>query len=150
MATTTYRNVAGLNQALRKLPKIASAKLRDASVSIAAAEASRARSLALRVGGVARLVEPTIKATRDRVPVIKMGDTRMIPGRNARPNSANQTIGNLIWGAEFGGGKRPTTTQFKAHLGHTGYFLWPTIRHDSDEIDATYSEALADALAVMH
>lgn len=31
-------------------------------------------------------------------------------------------------GAEFGGGARPTTRQFRPHLGQTGYFLYPTIR----------------------
>lgn len=142
MRQTVYRNVAGLNQALRSLPKEASARLRDASVEIAREVAQEASSRALGIGGPAALVAPTIKPTRDRIPVVKMGGSKKLAGRTG----VNQTIGNLIWGSEFGGGARPRTNQFMPHRGRDGYFLWPTIRDMGQDIQDEYSDALLEAL----
>lgn len=145
--TTTFPTIAGLNKALRKLPKEATVELRNRSVVIAAREADKAKSEATSQGGLAALVAPSIRSTRDRVPKISMGNSKRLPARNGRARSGpNQTIGNVIWGAEFGGQRRETTQQFKPWLGHTGHFLYPTIRADSDEIHAEYSDALLDAL----
>lgn len=147
---TAYNNIAGLDRALRRLPKQASAKLRGASAGIADVVAQHARVRAFEVGGVARLIAPTIKASRDRVPVVKMGGTARLPafgtGWERERTGTRQTVGDVIWGGEFGGGKRPSTTQFMPHLGQVGYFLWPTVRDDAGIIRETYSEALLDAL----
>jgi hypothetical protein len=151
---TPCKNVAGLNKALRQVPKEANVQLRDASVEIAANVASIASKRARSVGGVAALVAPTIKATRDRIPVVKMGSSQKLPtaGNGWTNNSrsgARQTIGDVIWGAEFGGGARPSTSQFSPWLGSgpgAGYFLYPTIRGMQRYIQDTYSEALYDAL----
>jgi hypothetical protein len=143
MRSTTFNSVAGLNQALRKLPKQETIKLRDAAQGIAndvvPIAQARARGVANRGYGI--YVAPTIKAARDRVPVIKMGGTKRI-----RKGSSRQTVGDLIWGMEFGGRARDRTMQFLPHLGQTGYALWPTIRDLSPDIGDRYSEALADAL----
>jgi hypothetical protein len=48
----------------------------------------------------------------------------------------------MALGAEFGGQGRPTTQQFAPWRGQTGYFLFPTIRRDHEQIDATYRAAL--------
>jgi hypothetical protein len=138
---TTYNSIAGLNRALARLPKEASAHIRDASKAIAEHVADKAAGRARDMGGPAGLVADSIKATRDRVPVVKMGGAKRI-----RPGSPTQTIGNLIWGAEFGGRARPRTQQFLPHKGTTGYFLWPTVRGDRDYIMERYSGALLDAL----
>lgn len=148
--TTTYNNVKGLNRALARLPKVASAELRGASQAIALFVANDARSAAVRVGGIARHVAPTIVASRDRVPVVKMGSRARLPTSGTSyqrsRNGSRQTVGDVIWGAEFGGGARPTTQQFRPHLGTRGYFLWPTVRAQSDHIHERYSQALLDAL----
>ncbi len=148
--TTTYTSVAGLNKALAKLPKEASAELRTAAKEIASDIAGEAAGKARGQGGLAALVAPTIRAVRDRVPVIKMGSARKLPtsgGDWERGRSGSrQTIGDVIWGAEFGGGARDVTRQFLPHKGQTGYFLWPTVRDNSDEMQDRYSEALLDAL----
>ncbi len=142
---TAFNNVAGLNKALRSLPKDAAVEIRDASVEIAGKVADKAAGRATAMGGPAKLVAPTIVGTRDRVPVIKMGGSTRI-----RPGSKTQTLGNLIWGAEFGGQARPRTNQFLPHKGTTGYFLWPTIRDDHDYIQDEYGDALQRALDGMH
>ena len=137
---TTYNGIAGLNAALRRLPKEASAELREASQKITKVVADDAQGRARGTSGAARIVAPTIKAAKDRYPVIKMGGKKRIAGRKGN----RQTVGDLIWGAEFGGQGRPTTQQFLPHKGTTGYFLWPAVRdHD---IGGDYSDALLDAL----
>ena len=153
--TTTYTTVAGLNKALAKLPKEASAELRTAAKEIASDIAGEAQGRARGLGGLAEVVAPTIKAARDRVPVIKMGSSAKLPKFGRTPqggfwertrSGSRQTIGDVIWGAEFGGGARESTRQFLPHKGQTGYFLWPTVRDRSDEMQDRYSEALLDAL----
>lgn len=149
-ARLTYTNVAGLNRALRALPKEAAAELRNASADIAVMVAAEARTAALRVGGVARYVAPTIRAGRDRVPVVRMGGNTRLPERDGRSRSSGrQTVGDVMWGAEFGGQRRPTTQQFDRWRGSSrgaGYFLWPSVRRNSDDIHDRYSQALLDAL----
>jgi hypothetical protein len=140
-----YNNIAGLNRALRSLPKEATEQLRTASKGIAQMVADEARGRAIRVGGVARHVAPTITATRDRVPAIKMGGSGRLP--------RGGVVGDVIWGAEYGGQRRPTTQQFQPWRGSSrgaGYFLWPAIRARSDDIDERYSQALLDALQAIH
>lgn len=148
--TTTYTTVQGLNKALSRLPKEASAELRKASKAIAKDIADEAAGKARGQGGVAALVAPTIRAASDRVPVIKMGSSKKLPesgsGWTHGRSGSRQTIGDVIWGAEFGGGARPTTQQFLPHKGTVGYFLWPTVRDNSDDMQDRYSEALLDAL----
>lgn len=148
--TTTYTTVKGLNRALSQLPKEASAELRTAAKAIAADIAQEAQGRARGQGGLAALVAPTIRAARDRVPKIVMGSARKLPESGSDwergRSGSRQTVGDVIWGAEFGGGARDTTQQFLPHKGRTGYFLWPTVRDNSDDMQERYSEALDDAL----
>lgn len=148
--TTTYKTIEGLNKALRSLPKEAADRLRGASKVIAVKVAGDAASKARSQGGVAALVAPSIRGTRDRVPKVLMGSAKRLPTAGngwARARSGpGQTVGNIIWGAEFGGGARPATTQFLPFRGNTGYFLWPTVREDDRMIQQEYSDALLDAL----
>lgn len=154
MATkVTFTSVAGLNKALRKLPKEASAKLRDASQDIAKKIASDAADAARSQGGLAAIVAPSIRASRDRVPVVRMGDSSPLPtsgtGYTRSRSGTRQTVGDVIWGAEFGGGARPTTTQFRPWRGSgngAGYFLFPTVKDAHEFIQDEYSDALLDAL----
>lgn len=133
--------VDGLNRALRQLPKEASVALRDESQAIAGDVAAKAKSRAMGVSKTyARHVAPTIRARRDRIPVIAIGSRARI-----RKGSARQTVGDLLWGVEFGGRQRPTTMQFLPHLGTTGYALWPTIRQELPDIMDRWADALYDA-----
>jgi hypothetical protein len=143
-------DVKGLNAALRRVPKEASVELRKASARIAKGIADEAAGRARGVGGVAALVAPTIRAGRDRVPLVKMGGPGRLPtagdGWERTRDGSRQTVGDVIWGAEFGGGARSTTLQFMPHKGTIGYFLWPTVRDRSDETQEAYGEALQAAL----
>lgn len=149
-ARMTFTSVAGLNKALRKLPKDATARLRDASKDIASKIATDAQRRANAEGGIAAIVAPTIRASRDRVPVVRMGGSQKLPesgdGWEHGRDGSRQTIGDIIWGAEFGA---LAYTQFEPWRGNdtgAGYFLWPAVRQDSDWIQDRYSAALDDAL----
>jgi hypothetical protein len=124
--------VEGLWAALRSLDREAQAQLRDAATAAADDIATQAQA---RGAGVSRLyaryVGPSIRARRDRVPVVAMG----------RKGVAGETM----YGAEFGGRGRPTTQQFLPHLGQTGYALWPVIRQELPSIMDRYADALYDA-----
>ena len=153
-AKVTYYSVAGLNKSIRRLPKEAKAKLRDGAERIAKKVAADAQARARSQGGIAAIVAPTIRSGRDTVPVVKMGDSTRLPtsGSDWQRNRTGkrQTIGDVIWGAEFGGGRRPTTTQFLPWRGSgtgAGYFLWPTVRGDRQFISDAYEESMADAEA---
>lgn len=138
--TPTY-TIAGLHNVFRALPKDMSAGLRDASQEIAKDVASQAQARGAGVSKLyARYVAPTIKASRDRVPVVKMGGTKRIR------KGDRQSVGDVIWGAEFGGRGRSTTMQFLPHLGTTGYALWPTVRELQPDIGERYSDALLGIL----
>lgn len=145
--------VDGLYRALRTLPKEASVSLRDESQDIANDVANKAKSRAMGVSKMyATYVAPTIRARRDRVPVIAIGGKKKI---RTSKGSTRQTVGDLLFGAEFGGGAfkntRPdkgwtgSTYQFLPHLGTTGYALWPTIRQELPDIMDRWADALYDA-----
>jgi hypothetical protein len=54
-----------------------------------------------------------------------------------------------ILGAEFGGGRRPSTRQFPPWRGagrNAGYFVYPTIRGESDDIMRRLEHAVRDLL----
>lgn len=148
MAAKTY-TVKGLNRALRSLGPEASRRLRDASVVIGSQVAVDAHGRALKVGGVARLVAPTIKATRDRVPVVREGGTRRLPPRYGKARTGKrQTIGDVTMGAEFGGDAF-RARQFLPWRGNSetaGYYLYPAVRAHAPRTQVMYSEALDDAL----
>lgn len=144
--TFTFYQVEGLNRALRSLPKAASSKLRDASQVIAGKVATDASGAARSQGGVAGLVAGSIRSGRDRVPLVRMGSAARLPGDR---KGQRQTVGDVIWGAEFGGGARPTTRQFKPWRGNStgaGYFLWPTVRGDREFIEQAYGDAILAAV----
>jgi hypothetical protein len=140
--TLRVNNVAALNKMLRRLPKEASAELRDASVDIAEQVAQRAAGRARMVGGVAKYVAPTIRPRRDRVPKIAMGGTARLPGRTGK----NQTVGDVMWGAEFGSDRFRQFSPWRGNKDGAGYFLWPTVRDEGDFISDTYEDALLRAV----
>lgn len=151
-AKATYYTVAGLNRSIRKLPKEAKVHLRDGAQRIADKVAADARGRAQNLGRQAGLVAGSIRSGRDTVPVVKMGDASRLPqsgnGWSRTRSGRRQTVGDVIWGAEFGGGRRPETSQFLPWRGSgdgAGYFLWPAVRGDRQFIADAYEDAMADA-----
>ena len=56
------------------------------------------------------------------------------------------TRGDVFFGAEFGGGARRRTKQFLRHRGRAGYFFWPTVRKEKDNIAREYLDAIQRVL----
>jgi hypothetical protein len=57
------------------------------------------------------------------------------------------TMGNVFFGAEFGGrGPRGGTQQFLPHRGRRGYFFWQAVRDKKSFISAEYSDAIERVL----
>lgn len=120
--------VEGLNEVIARLKALENGSevgIRVANKEAATMVASGAKSAASALGGVAAHVAPGIKASAG----VKSGAVSL----GSDPAAA---------GAEFGGQGRPTTQQFQPFRGHEGYFLYPTIRRDSEAINTTYRAAL--------
>lgn len=117
-----------LNRALRELGPDARAGLKDASRRVSELVAGDARSAAYSLGGVAAHVAPSIKS------------------RAAMNGGASVAIGGarypMAGGAEFGSRRFKQFKPWRGNGMEAGYFLYPTIRRDSDRIATEYTSAL--------
>jgi hypothetical protein len=137
--------VEGLKETLKafnKYGKDANKELRQA----AGVEADRMVA-ALQVAGAmagaqAELTATSVKRRSDRVPVIVAGGSRRIRPRTRSKRKVS--AGDVFFGAEFGGGRRPTTRQFPPWQGRTGYWFWPTVRRHLPELRRRYIATLDD------
>ena len=108
-----------------------------------------------------------LRAQRDRIPTIKLQEKSGFVSKS-KPNRTRKTKvtrGDVFFGAEFGGGKFGSsnrtvagaksragtemprkgggrTTQFLRHRGKTGYFFWPAVRKNKDNIAKEYLNAI--------
>ncbi len=122
----------------KEMRKVAYTIARDieAKVRIEAGSISRA-SQAIQVA-------KGLRASNDRIPTIKLRNKEAFVSKS-RPNSKRRikvTRGDVFFGAEFGGGVRRTTLQFLRHRGQSGYFFWPTVRKQKNEIAREYLEGI--------
>lgn len=132
--TIQVSGVRALLKALSKIDKELQSGVRDASAEIAQDLVSGAQSAAQTP--LQALAASGLKVKRDRVPVVKVGSNMVRPGVRER---------DIFYGAEFGGGKRPTTQQFLPHQGKRGYFLYPTARANGKRYAAMWIGAVDKA-----
>jgi hypothetical protein len=52
----------------------------------------------------------------------------------------------VFFGAEFGGQATPRTQQFLRHRRRSGYFFWPTVRKEKENIAREYLDAIQKVL----
>lgn len=164
------RTIPGLNQFLRDIRKLGpefSKELRKGSIAVAdhVVRKSQARASTEQE----RMVAKALQARPDRIPKIRVNTSRGFPS-TSRPNRSRSQGAKVkaidVWfGIEFGGGKygkgNPTprktfvdgsrtgggyTTQFRPHKGRGGYFFYPTVRDEGDNIERLYAEAIETAL----
>lgn len=117
--------------AFRKLPKDASDQLREAAGDIAASLVDDIAGAARAEGRQAKLMAPTVKVKRDRVPAIQAGGSKRV-GRNKVP------AGELLYGSEFGS----NLPQFRPHVAGGSYWFYSTIEARDSEIYARWLEAV--------
>ena len=97
-----------------------------------------------------------LKVRKDRVPSIRLQPTMLFrsKSRSNRKRGLVQgpgltrkvTMSDVFFGAEFGGGERPTTKQFLRHRGQSGYFFWPTVRKKKNEIAQKYLDGIDEVV----
>ena len=129
--TVTIRipGVKEIVRAYKELPEDASKEMREASLKIANVVAVDIRAAA-RTNPQSALMVPTIRAVKDRVPVIQAGGTRRV-GRNRVPAY------KVLFGSEFGA---TTLKQYRAFQSG-GYWFFETVEENRDYIAAKYLAA---------
>jgi len=166
------RAIPGLYQFLRdanKLGKEFNKELKKGSVEVAKHVVQKAQANASTEPE--RLVAKALEAKYDRIPSIRVKSDRgyVSASRPQRRRTAAAKVRAIdVWfGIEFGGGKygkgnpKPKknyrdgvtrggihayTTQFRPHRGRQGYFFYPTVREEGDNIERLYGEAVQRAL----
>lgn len=117
--------------AFNRLPKEASDALRDRSLELAEALAAKASGYARQDSKQSALMAATVKARRDRVPVVVAGGAKRV-GRNRVPAYA------ILFGSEFGSSR---LRQYRHHLGRGSYWFFATVEKEQAEISAAWNKA---------
>lgn len=123
---------------LNELPKQASQDVRVAAGVIAEKLVPAAKRGAITHGGPqGKLLAPTIKVVRDRVPSLQAGGTK-------RVGSNKVYAYKVLYGSEFG-----STVYKQFHHGHTtdGYWFFPLIRTEDPMIEREMSTAIEAIIA---
>lgn len=137
--------VDGLKETLRAF----NAYGRDANKELRAAAGTLAEQLvpvimvaAGAAGPQATLAASSVRRVSDRVPAIGAGGTRRVRPQT-RPKR-RVDAGDVFFGSEFGGGRKPTTRQFPPWTGTAGRWFFPTIRRATPQLMAEYRRVLDD------
>lgn len=128
------RGLRELKKAFREFDQETKKELARAGKALATDIAGDAKGAAGGLGGVAAKVAPSIGPTTLSYGLLNAG---IQFGGSAYP---------MAMGAEFGGRGRPTTQQFQPHRGRVGYFLYPTIRRESGQIEERMTDAIDAAI----
>jgi hypothetical protein len=138
-------------------------------------EKAKAEATTVKRSSQATEVMKGMQARRDRIPKVSLNSksgfvSKSNPNRNRK---RKVTRGDVFFGAEFGGGKfgkgmKTTasarsvnkkgesrdgyrkggghTSQFLRHRGRSGYFFWPTVRKEKENIAREYLAAIQKVL----
>jgi hypothetical protein len=139
-ALTVNVKITGLRETLRafrELPKEANDALRDRSTELARTMATRVAAAGQSDSPQSAAVASTVKARRDRVPVIEAGGTQAV-------TSSRVPAWKILFGSEFGA---RIWRQFRPHVGKGSYWIWRTVERNQAEISEAWNKA-ADDIAV--
>jgi hypothetical protein len=138
-------------------------------------EKAKAEATTVKRSSQATEVMKGMQARRDRIPKVSLNSksnfvSKSNPNRNRK---RKVTRGDVFFGAEFGGGKFGKgmktsvgarsvnkkgesrdgyrkggghTSQFLRHRGRSGYFFWPTVRKEKENIAREYLAAIQKVL----
>jgi len=136
--TVTLRldGVLDVMRALRDMPKDANDELRDASLKLAQELAPQVAAAGRAEGRQAAVLAATVRARRDRVPVIVVGGTRRL-GRNRKPAY------KLLFGSEFGASHhgRYQLRQFRPWRKGRTYWIFITVDRAQRYISREWNKA---------
>lgn len=136
-ALTVKVRIEGVRETLvafRRLPKEANDSLRDRTQDLSKALAEKVRGAAQGDSAQSALMAPTVKAARDRVPVITAGGPKRV-GRNRKPAH------KILFGSEFGASR---LKQFRPHVGQGSYWFFRTVEANQSEIDRAWNNVVDD------
>jgi hypothetical protein len=138
-ASITYKvKIKGVDETLkafRRLPKEANTELRDASREMAGDLAQKIKSAAGREGRQWAILARTVRAKRDRVPVVQAGGLTRL-GRNRKPAY------KMLFGAEFGA---TVLHQYRKRTpGNRGYVFFPTAKKQTRNFDKRWNKVAED------
>lgn len=139
MALTVKIHIEGVQETLRKfreLPKEASDSLRDRTQELSQELATIVSAAARSDSPQSALLAKTVKAKRDRVPVIQAGGTSRI-GSNRAPAY------KVLFGSEFGSNN---LKQYRPHVGQGSYWFFKTVEESGPEIGAKWNQVTDDIL----
>ncbi len=120
-----------LNRALKALGPEVQKELKAANFEVGSMVAGDAQSIALGLGGVAAKVAPSIRATKTAA------GAAVSFGGSAYP---------FAGGAEFGSLRFKQFKTWRGNGSDAGYFVYPAIRQDADQIEATYLDRIDDIM----
>lgn len=151
--------IEGLFELLRDLEKADdrfNTEMRKASLEVAKGLAQNARRAASTVQHNRQALEAShgLQAKSDRVPTVKLNENMRfksvnrgrVRGSRGRMVNRKVTMGDVFFGAEFGGQARRTTKQFPPHRGKGGYFFWPTVRNMRQQIAEEYLNTIEEVM----
>ena len=125
-------------------------EMRKASRQVAANLVIKAKAEAATVTRSRQAIQVMrgMKARSDRIPTVSLSEkSPFISKSNPNKNRKRPvTRGDVFFGAEFGGGATPRTKQFLRHRGRSGYFFWPTVRKEKENIAKQYLDAIQKVL----
>jgi hypothetical protein len=136
--------VAEMRRAFRRLPKAASVALKDRSGNIAFDLAQLIRNSAVGSSRQSSAVAKTVKARRDRVPVVEAGGgQRATRQRRVSSGQGPTKAYHLLFGANFGASR---LRQFRPHrgAGSDDYWFFSTVEDNTEQIDAEWGRAVDD------
>lgn len=151
--------IEGLYKLLNDLAKADdrfNTEMRKASMEVASEVTQNARRAASTVQHNRQALEAAhgLHARSDRVPTIKLNPNQnfisvsrgTVTGSRGRQRRRKVTMGDVFFGAEFGGQAKKTTRQFPPHRGKGGYFFWPTVRRMRNDIAEKYLDTIEEVM----
>lgn len=126
----------GTLKAFKDLPKDASDELREGTLKLSQALASRVASAGRADSPQSALVAGTVKANRDRVPSISAGGSKRV-GSNRKP------VFKILYGSEFGSSR---LKQFRPHLGRGSYWFFREVEDNQSDIADAWRKVADDVL----
>jgi hypothetical protein len=136
MGISLHLHMTGVREtvaAFKKLPKNATAELRDANQSIADSLDDKISTAARGSSKQSALVARGVKSRRDKVPSVQAGGATKV-GSNRRP------LHKILFGANFGAKFLP---QFRPHrgAGEDDYWFYSTIQDNKEQIFKEWADA---------
>lgn len=135
----TIEGLRELQAILAALPGLADRDLAKRLGDFIEQQPQKIQARAAQSSKVAKMAARSIRAARDRE-----GGTITAGGGSGLP-TGHGSYGDVFFGAEFGGGSRPATRQFRPYE-PKGYWFFPQLEQDEEQID-TILDQVADRLA---